>query len=161
MCERKNPRVEKQVENAVSKLSLTRSKCRHTHRPFVQHYSTEGWVKQGSLQTVNIFISSEVTNFWTFQKLGVLPRSPLHSNYSSIPRWIDTFKTYLNRKSFIFERDLTRLLVRENFNNCKYQDCVALDIAYKEKNCVSVNFFFVHEGTHSKLSKGTPPPSLW
>jgi len=85
MCERKNPRIEKQVENAVSKRSLTSSKCHHTHRPLVQHWSPGGWVKQRSLQTVNIFISSEVTIFFKFQKLGVLPRFPLRT-FSSMSR---------------------------------------------------------------------------
>ena len=37
MCDRKIPRVEKQVQNAVSKQSLTSSKWHHTHQPFIQH----------------------------------------------------------------------------------------------------------------------------
>ena len=77
MCERKKLRVEKQVENAVSKRSLTSSKCHHTHWPVVHHWSKGGWANKGSLQTVKKFISREVMIFWKFQRLGALPRSHL------------------------------------------------------------------------------------
>ena len=74
MCEIKNPRVEKQVENAVSKRSLTSSKCHHTHWPVVHHWSKGGWANKCSLQTVKKFISKK---YEEVQRLGALPRSPL------------------------------------------------------------------------------------
>ena len=78
MSEKKNPRVEKQVENSVSKRSLTSSKCHHTHWLDVHHWSKWGSATKGSLQTVKRLISREVTIFWKFQGLACFPWSPLN-----------------------------------------------------------------------------------